>query len=464
MTSPALEPPARPTDLGALTGVRSGKRSFYPAYVRSMERLERAVEALDRISQALVRSSEGPRALVEAVVHAAADHLHARWLLLAVADGTLPAVRPRFLLRDGDRLIDDEALLPAEAREHLAVVRDRPWEVGRAHTGDGWVRAPMFLDGEPVGGIVARPGPGLEVAATDLAILRVLANQAAVALYNSFLYESARRLRGRTERLTEAAARQARDLAARNAELAEAQRRLVDAMHRQALDDERHRIARELHDTVAQHVLSAGMTIEVCRADLERMGPEAQEVARRLAPAKDLTRIAVEQLRGAIYALHNTSDEPAGPLPEMLRRLSTVHLKTDLTVEVVVRGRQVPLPAEAERSLLRLVGEALFNTAAHAHATRARVLLVYRPDAVTVTVSDDGDGDPAAVRRLLRLAQTTDLAGRHRGLVNMQTRAEQLGGTLAIRRSRLGGIAVRVRIPLPIQGRDRNGVAPNDRG
>jgi len=163
MTSPALEPPARPTDLGALTGVRSGKRSFYPAYVRSMERLERAVDALDRISQALVRSSEGPRALVEAVVHAAADHLHARWLLLAVADGTLPAVRPRFLLRDGDRLIDDEALLPAEVREHLDVVRHRPWEVGREHTADGWVRAPMVLDGEPVGGIVARPGPGRRV-------------------------------------------------------------------------------------------------------------------------------------------------------------------------------------------------------------------------------------------------------------------------------------------------------------
>src|SRR5690606_4660957 len=93
-----------------------------------------------------------------------------------------------------------------------------------------------------------------------------------------------------------------------------------------------------------------------------------------------------------------------------------------------------------------------FNTAAHANATRARVVLVYRPDAITVTVGDDGDGDPAAVRRLLRLAQTTDLAGRHRGLVNMQARAEALGGTLAVRRSRLGGIAVRVRIPRPIEG------------
>ncbi|MFK4274179.1 sensor histidine kinase, partial [Streptomyces milbemycinicus] len=76
-------------DLGVLTGLRSGKRSFYPAYVRSAERLERTVEALDGISRALVRTAEGPRALVEAVVRTAAEHLQARWLLLAVADGAL---------------------------------------------------------------------------------------------------------------------------------------------------------------------------------------------------------------------------------------------------------------------------------------------------------------------------------------------------------------------------------------
>ncbi|GAA0929256.1 MadS family sensor histidine kinase [Streptomyces thermoalcalitolerans] len=444
------EQPAQAADLGVLTGLRSGKRSYYPAYVRSTERLERTVEALDGISRALVRTAEGPRALVETVVRTAAEHLQARWLLLAVADGALRAARPRFLLYADDVLIDDETRVPAEAREHLHVLRTRPWEAETPGGGPGWVRAPMTLDGEPVGGIAAQPGAGVEVADTDLAILRVLANQAAVAVHNTFLFHAAATLRGRTEELSEAAEQQARDLAARNAELAETQARLLGALQRQALDDERRRIARELHDSVTQYVLSAGMTVEVCRAELEALGGRAKEIAERLAEAKDLNRQAVERLRAAIYALHRTSQEPAGPLPVMLERLSTVHLTTDLDVRVRVEGSPQPLPPEAEQSLLRLTGEALFNSATHGKAGRALVRLRYLPETVVLTVSDDGSGDPAQLRRALRLSRATDLSGRHRGLANMVTRAEELGGRLSIRRSGMGGVLLRVEVPLPV--------------
>ncbi|MGY6022516.1 MadS family sensor histidine kinase [Streptomyces spinosirectus] len=449
MSDPKRSP--RAADLGVLTGLRSGKRSFYPAYVRSTERLERTVEALDGISRALVRTAEGPRALVETVVRTAAEHLRARWLLLAVADGALRAARPRFLLYADDVLIDDETRIPAEVRAHLEVLRTRPWEAQEPDRGRGWVRAPMTLDDEPVGGIAAEPGAGVEVADTDLAILRVLANQAAVALHHTFLFHAATTLRGRADELSEAAQRQARDLAARSAELAETQARLLDAMQRQALDDERRRIARELHDNVSQYVLSAGMTVEVCRAELAGLGGQAAEIAGRLADAKDLNRQAVEQLRAAIYALHHTSQEPAGPLPVMLQRLSTVHLTTELDVRVQVAGVPVPLPPEAEQSILRMTGEALFNCATHGKADRALVRLRYQPDAVVLTVSDDGGGDPAQLRRALRLSRATDLAGRHRGLANMAVRAEELGGRLSIRRSRMGGVLLRADVPLPVK-------------
>ncbi|MFE2992611.1 sensor histidine kinase [Streptomyces sp. NPDC059262] len=449
MSDPERSP--RAADLGVLTGLRSGKRSFYPAYVRSTERLERTVEALDGISRALVRTAEGPRALVETVVRTAAEHLRARWLLLAVADGALRAARPRFLLYADDVLIDDETRIPAEVRAHLEVLRTRPWEAQEPDRGRGWVRAPMTLDDEPVGGIAAEPGAGVEVADTDLAILRVLANQAAVALHHTFLFHAATTLRGRADELSEAAQRQARDLAARSAELAETQARLLDAMQRQALDDERRRIARELHDNVSQYVLSAGMTVEVCRAELAGLGGQAAEIAGRLADAKDLNRQAVEQLRAAIYALHHTSQEPAGPLPVMLQRLSTVHLTTELDVRVQVVGVPVPLPPEAEQSILRMTGEALFNCATHGKADRALVRLRYQPEAVVLTVSDDGGGDPAQLRRALRLSRVTDLAGRHRGLANMAVRAEELGGRLSIRRSRMGGVLLRADVPLPVK-------------
>ncbi|MGQ0842174.1 MadS family sensor histidine kinase [Actinokineospora sp.] len=438
--------PDRAGEFGAITGLRSGKRSFYPEYVRSTERLARAVQALDGISRALVRNVEGPRALVEEVVRAAADHLQADWLLLAVADGALRGVRPGFLFYDVGRLVDQVELLPEEVRGQLDVLRSRSWEVELADTGPGWVRAPMILDGEPVGGIVG--WPGVEVEPTDRSVLGVLANQAAVALHNSYLLHAATQLRGRTVQLSQEAARQARDLATRSAELQETQRRLMDAMGRQVLDDERHRIARELHDSVTQHVLSAGMTIEVCRADLVDLGPEAAAIAARLVPAKDLTRRAVQQLRAAIYALHHNADEPPGSLVSLLDQLSTVHLPGDLRVRVRVVGVPVALPPDTDHALLRIAGEALFNTAAHGQAAQAVVRLRFAADKVVLSIADDGSGDPARLRHMLRLASVGDFDGRHRGLVNMAGRARDLGGTLAIRRARLGGVEVRVQIPM----------------
>jgi signal transduction histidine kinase len=91
----------------------------------------------------------------------------------------------------------------------------------------------------------------------------------------------------------------------------------------------------------------------------------------------------------------------------------------------------------------------LFNAAAHGKATRALVRLRYLADAVTISVSDNGAGDPAQLRRALRLSSGGDLSGLHRGLANMMDMAAGLGGTLSIRRSRTGGVLVRLGIPLP---------------
>lgn len=436
--------------LDALTGVRSGKRSFYPEYVRSAQRLEDTVRALDRICRALVRTADGPRPLVESVVQAAADHLQADWLLFAVADGALPAARPRFLLLSGGVLVEDAERFPADACDQLAVLRTRPWEAETRQQGELSVRVSMTLDGEHVGGIAARPALGMDVADTDLAILRVLANQAAVALHNSFLAHATSQLRGQTRKLSAAAQRQAKDLADRNAQLVETQRKLLGALREQVVDDERHRIARELHDSVAQDVLSAGMAIEVCRADVESGDVDAARTVDRLGQARDLTRRAVERLRMSIYALHDVAGDLPGSLPASLEKLSKVHLPSDLTVSTTVRGTAVPLPSEVEHALLRIAGEALFNTVSHTNATRAVLRLQYRSDRVVLTISDDGAGDPAVLRRMLRLSAAADLGGGHRGLANMAARLEPFDGKLSITRSTMGGIALRLEIPAPV--------------
>jgi signal transduction histidine kinase len=427
-------------DLEALTGLRSGKPHYYPEHRHSAERLRRVIHALDRISAALVRTMEGSEALVRAVVDAAADHLSAEWVVFALVEGELPDARPRHLVLGPDGLVwPDQALMPERVRTHLADVgrgaqggeHDR--EANRRH-----LHVPVRLDGRVVGGFVAWTRPDRELDETDHSVLRILAGQTAAALRNCALMDH-------LARLYERAARQAEDLKARNDELLATQAELGAARQREVLDDERHRIARELHDSVTQYALSAGMHIEVVRSEI---GDE--RLRGQLDTAKDLTRRAVEQLRSAIYALHDGDGGGADKdLPSMLRRLSGVHMPDELRVEVRIGGKPVPLPAIWEQSLFRIAGEALFNTAVHADATRAVVRLAYRCTRVRLTISDDGCGRPEEVRRSLRAASLAAPTGEHRGLVNMQARARELGGSLTFRRARLGGLQVQVDVPVP---------------
>jgi signal transduction histidine kinase len=420
--------PKRP-DLEALTGLRSGKPHYYPEYRVSAERLRRVILALERISGALVRTMEGSEALVRAVVDAAAEHLSAEWVVFALVEGELPDVQPRHLVRGPD---DDT---PEHVRHHVDQVREGlPDGEHEAHESRHHLHVPIRLDGRVVGGFAAWTPKEREIEDTDHSVLRILAGQTAAALQNAALLDHSARLHART-------ARQAADLKARNTELLATQAELGAARQREVLDDERHRIARELHDSVTQYALSAGMHIELVRSEIDD-----DRLRANLDTAKDLTRRAVEQLRSAIYAL---SDEHAEgeDLPSMLRRLSGVHMPDELSVEVRIGGQPVALPAECEQSLFRIAGEALFNTAVHGEASRAVVRLAYSCRAVRLTISDDGVGRPEEVRRSLRAASATP-SGEHRGLVNMQARARELGGTVAFRRARLGGLQVQVEIPV----------------
>lgn len=458
-------------DLDLLTGIRSGKPSFYVEYLASAERLRRVIHALDRISRALVRTTEGPGTLVRAVAEAAAEHLTAHWVVFALADGALPEASPRHLVL-GPRLteVPPDGALPEHVATHLEAVRrgEAPdhgrgsaglhpasrlggpghGHGGHGHGGDGAVgvqgahhlHVPIRLDGAVVGEIVAWTGAERAIDATDDSVLRVLAGQTAAALQNSALHQ-------RTLRLYDEASRHADDLAARNDQLQRTRDALTVARQREVLDAERHRIARELHDSVTQYALSAGMQIEVCRSETDDPG-----MRERLDTAKELTRRAVEQLRSAIYALNHSAEQAHRSLPAMLEELSSVHMPTELRVEVRIEGRPVALPATAERSLFRVAGEALFNAAVHARAGVAVVRLAFRRDRLVLSVTDDGVGDPDHLRRALRVAAASDLDGSHRGLANMADRAHEIGGTLEIRRARGGGIRVQVGVPLPIGG------------
>lgn len=433
-------------DLAALTGVRSGKQTYYSAYQRADDRLQRTVAAMDSISGGLVHLVEGPRALLERVVRVAAGHLGADWTVLALSAHSLPGSRPRFLMIDGDDVVHDVmGELPHEARRAATVICTRaPADVIVDEGGVVWV--PMLLEGQAIGAVALRPGSDLPVEPADLSVLRILANLAAVSLYTADLYHRGLAQQRRAQHLFDEVSEQARMLSSRTAELRSAEQRLRVADQRELLDSERQRIALELHDSVAQTVLGAGLALEVLRGDLAQ--PEESPATAELERARELIARATEQLRSVIYALHHQrTAEDVASLPELLAEVASQH-RPHLGVRLRVEGRPVPLGTSTEHALARTAGEALFNVAMHARATRANVTLRYLPDLVALRVSDDGNGDPVAMRRTVRLAHRGAADGRHRGLVGMAMRAEGLGGTFAIRRSRAGGVSVESRIPI----------------
>lgn len=439
-------PPSLAPDLAALTGVRSGKRTYYSEFQRSNERLARAVAAMDSISGALVHPVEGPRLLLEKIISVAQHHLQATWVLLALAGSALPGTRPRFLAIDATgRILDSVADLPEGAGAawlEAAHDRLRPPRLGA----DGLVWVQMELEGEPVGLVAACPDPDLDTEPADLSVLHILANLAAVALHTADLYRNGLAEQTRAQRLYDEVSAQTRTLAVRTEELRTAEQRLRVADQRELVENERRRIALELHDSVAQTVLSAGLVLEVLRDQVDR---ERQDhLSTELDNVRGLMVKATEQLRSVIYALHHarTADDVAS-LPELVSEVAAQH-RPHLAVRLRVEGTPVPLGTATEHALARTAGEALFNVAMHSGATRAQVLLRYTSDVVVLRVSDDGDGDPAAMRRTVRLARRGTADGRHRGLVSMALRAEALGGTFTIRRARAGGVCIESRIPL----------------
>ena len=307
VTTPSPAPPSRSApwpprrvrsrtqpDLDALTGLRSGKPHYFPEHRTYAERLRRVILALERISAALMHTTEGSDALVRAVVEAAAEHLCADWVLFALVDGELTESRPRHLVRGPDGAEwPDVGAMPAMVREHLLAVLhcaaddDHDREAHSRH-----LHVPVRLDGRVVGGFVAWTPPNREVDETDRSVLGILAGQTAAALQNCALLDHSARLLARTTR-------QADDLAKRHAELQATQAELGAARQREVLDSERHRIARELHDSVTQYALSAGMHIELAR-DGCRGSPAAHPPRHRQGPHAPRRRAAaVGDLRAA---------------------------------------------------------------------------------------------------------------------------------------------------------------------
>ncbi len=445
-TEAASSSAGQPGWLEQLTGVRSSKGTFYAEYSRTSASLNRAIQALEAISSVLCMTTSGPLALAQAVLGAAAGQLGAAWTAMAVAGSILPVAHPLVVARDpGGAFLLGRDGLPSELGELAEAVLGGPPVLPGPRATTRALVAPMALGGTPVGALLALLPHDRPVDDIDVSILQTLANQAVVALRNACLFEESERFRAQAVDLYEQAEQHARALEERNHQLSQARGRLLEAEERHLLHEERSRIARELHDSVAQYLLSIGMMVEWCRPLVEPDSP----VHERLGLAKELARAGVEQVRTAIFALASADDPPAGELLAALERLGQgVSRLANLAVVVRVDGMPFALDPRVERALYRIAQEALFNVARHAHASSVSVRIAYEPGRVRLVVRDDGTGDAAMLRARLAEAGRSPVDGHHRGLANMARRAWELGGALRIARVAGGGVVIVVTVPL----------------
>lgn len=234
-----------------------------------------------------------------------------------------------------------------------------------------------------------------------------------------------------------------------------------DAQRR--VEEERLRIARELHDVVA-HTM-ATITVQAAAAT-QLLHDRPDEAAVSLKAIRAASKDGLRELRAILDVLRSAAgpgselgdlDDPTQPTPGLARldALAAGVRAAGLPVTVTVTGRRRELPAVTDLSAFRIVQEALTNTIRHAGPATAAVRLDYGPDALRIEVTDTGrglTGDAAAAYAVFAAGGgtaegTADAAAGH-GLRGMRERATAAGGTVDIGPLADGGFRVAANLPL----------------
>lgn len=202
----------------------------------------------------------------------------------------------------------------------------------------------------------------------------------------------------------------------------------------QAVMAERTRIAREVHDTLAQAFVATSVQLECLEEELE--GDPRPKVHRHLATARKVVAESLDEARHAVWVLRPQSIE-AGLVPALETLVNRVSGGT--VVELQVLGAARELPPLVASNLLRIAHEAVANAHRHARARHVEIRLAFTPASVALSVTDDGEG-------LAGGGGLEQGAGPGQGILGMKERATQMGGTLSIGSAAQKGTTVHVEV------------------
>jgi len=250
----------------------------------------------------------------------------------------------------------------------------------------------------------------------DVYFLYAIGDQLGIAIEHARLYE---RLRSARERL--------RKLARQN---------LV------AEEDERRRIARELHDETSQSLSGIALQLQALIEMSGISGTPSDEFVNGLKKVQALTVQVHNEVSRLISNLHPALLDTLGLVPAVRQYAETRLRPLEMDVSVEIKGKELRLPPEVEAALFRFIQGAVGNVAQHSKARNVSVLLEFRPDQFIMKVSDNGQG--------FDVSEITDVeeSGRGRGLFSMRERIGFLSGSSGIESEIGKGTTVWASIPI----------------
>jgi PAS domain S-box-containing protein len=328
-------------------------------------------------------------------------------------------------------------IIPPDRRREEAMILDR---LKRGERVDHFETVRVSKDGTPLDISLTispvRDGEGRVIGASKVARNVTKQKRAEQALR-----ESKERLRSLADGLETEVRLRTRELERRNAEVLDQSEQLRDLSNRllRSQDDERRRIARELHDSAGQILTALGMRL----GNIGQGVRHDPQLAEGVQDSRELVQQLSKEIRTTSYLLHPPLLDENG-LPEAIRwYVQGLEGRSDLKIELCISDTFGRLPCEVEMALFRIVQECLTNIHRHSGSKKAIIRIVRKAEIVSLDIQDEGKGIPAE--------KLVSIQGQNAGvgIAGIRERVRHLRGTVNIQ-SNPSGTTISVTLPVPM--------------
>ena len=233
-------------------------------------------------------------------------------------------------------------------------------------------------------------------------------------------------------------------------EMADRECEILRHIWEMAVTEERNRLAREIHDTLAQSFAGIVLHAEALGISL---GVNNSQSQRALLTIQKLARSGLDEARRSVQALRPKAMEDCTLSEALMQAAERFSTEAQLACDFKQLGRPLPLPAEVQNEVFRIAQEAMTNVQKHAWAKSVWITLEFKVHQVILTIQDDGIGFATVNAPNSRCGY---------GMTSMRERARRIGGRLKIESPATGGTAIRVEMPLAENGENAGYIKPNE--